>query len=242
LLDVTFDGVHILNRDLVSARPHIQIRLKDEAKFLLLNDTALSSVQIRFPDGSVRKQNFDNDTLRFTPASSGSDNTATVDFFPQFAKQYKADGDEYELIVKGKDRSGNKAGATEYRISFTIISKPMISNLLNYPNPFSTSTAFVFTITGSDVPQNMKIQVLTVTGKIVREITKDELGPIHIGRNITDFKWNGTDQFGQKLGNGVYLYRFVTSLNGKRMDKYKAGGDNTDMYFNNGYGKMYLMR
>jgi len=242
LLDVTFDGVHILNKDLVSARPHIQIRLKDEAKFLLLNDTALSSIQIRFPDGSVRTQNFDNDTLRFTPASSGSDNTATVDFFPQFAKQYKADGDEYELIVKGKDRSGNKAGATEYRISFTIISKPMISNLLNYPNPFSTSTAFVFTITGSDVPQNMKIQVLTVTGKIVREITKDELGPIHIGRNITDFKWNGTDQFGQKLGNGVYLYRFVTSLDGKRMDKYKAEGDNTDMYFNNGYGKMYLMR
>ena len=118
----------------------------------------------------------------------------------------------------------------------------MISNMLNYPNPFSTSTAFVFTITGSEVPQNMKIQILTVTGKIVREITKDELGPLHIGRIITEFKWDGTDQFGQKLGNGVYLYRFVTTLNGKRMDKYKAQGDNTDIYFNNGYGKMYLMR
>ena len=46
LLDVTFDGVHILNRDIVSPKPHIQIKLKDEAKFLLLNDTALSSVQI----------------------------------------------------------------------------------------------------------------------------------------------------------------------------------------------------
>jgi len=118
----------------------------------------------------------------------------------------------------------------------------MISNLLNYPNPFSTSTAFVFTVTVSEVPQNIKIQILTVTGKIVREITKDELGPLHIGRNITDFKWDGTDQFGQKLANGVYLYRVVTSLNGKTMDKYKAEGDNTDRYFNNGYGKMYLMR
>lgn len=242
LLDVTFDGVHILNKDIVSARPHIQIRLKDDARFLLLNDTALSSVQVRYPDGTVRTHHFDNDTLRFTPASSGSDNSAVVDFFPQFTSQYNPEGDEYELIVKGKDRSGNKAGESEYRVAFTVITKPMISNLLNYPNPFSTSTAFVFTLTGGEVPQNMKIQILTITGKIVREITKDELGPIRIGRNITEFKWDGTDQFGQKLANGVYLYRFVTTLNGKRMDKYKAQGDNTDMYFNNGYGKMYLMR
>ena len=241
LLDVTFDGVHILNRDLVSARPHIQIKLKDDAKFLLMNDTTLSSVQIRYPDGTVRTHHFDNDTLRFTPATSSTDNSAVVDFFPVFEKQYNAEGDEYELIVKGKDKSGNKA-SNDYRIAFTVITKAMISNMLNYPNPFSTSTAFVFTITGSEIPQNMKVQILTVTGKIVREVTKEELGPLHIGRNITEFKWDGTDQFGQKLANGVYLYRFVTSLNGQRMEKYKAKGDNTDMFFNNGYGKMYLMR
>jgi flagellar hook assembly protein FlgD len=118
----------------------------------------------------------------------------------------------------------------------------MISNLLNYPNPFTTSTAFVFTITGSEVPQNIKIQILTITGRIVREIIKDELGPLHIGRNITEFKWNGTDQYGQKLGNGVYLYRVVTNLNGKHLDKYTSEKDDTDKYFNKGYGKMYLMR
>ncbi len=242
LLDVTFDGVHILNKDIISAKPHIQIRLKDEAKFMLLNDTSLLTVQVRYPNGTVRTHNFDNDTLRFTPAANGVDNTATIDFYPQFLTQQDPEGDEYELIVRGRDRMGNRAGQADYRIAFTIISKAMISNLLNYPNPFSTSTAFVFTLTGSEIPQNMKIQVLTVTGKIVREITKDELGPIRIGRNITEFKWDGTDQFGQKLGNGVYLYRFVTSLNGQRMEKYKAKGDNTDKFFNNGYGKMYLMR
>jgi len=74
----------------------------------------------------------------------------------------------------------------------------MISNMFNYPNPFTTSTAFVFTITGSQVPQNIRIQILTITGKIVKEITKEELGPLHIGRNITEYKWNGTDMYGQK--------------------------------------------
>jgi flagellar hook assembly protein FlgD len=251
LLDVTFDGIHILNRDIVSSKPNIVIKLKDEAKFMLLNDTSLTSVQVRYPDqnNTLKTFNFNTDTVRFIPAASASDNTATVEFRPYFPQILDANGqplnpngDEYELIVKGKDRSGNKAGNLEYRVTFKVIDKPMISNLLNYPNPFTTSTAFVFTLTGSEIPTNMKIQILTVTGKIVREITRDELGPIHIGRNITEFKWDGTDQYGQKLANGVYLYRVVTSLNGKNLEKYKATGDNTDKFFNNGYGKMYLMR
>jgi flagellar hook assembly protein FlgD len=118
----------------------------------------------------------------------------------------------------------------------------MISNLLNYPNPFTTSTAFVFTLTGSEVPQNMRIQILTITGKVVREITKNELGPIRIGRNITEYKWDGTDQYGNRLGNGIYLYRVITNHNGKSLDKFSEQDVFTNEFFTRGYGKMYLMR
>ena len=236
LLDVTFDGTHILNKDIISAKPKILIKLTDEMKSLLLNDTSLVTVNVRYPNGDIRRFYFNgNDTLQFIPADQDN-NTASVNFTPYFPE----DG-EYELMVVGKDRSGNFAGQ-QYKVAFTIINKPMISNMLNYPNPFTTSTAFVFTLTGAEVPQNIRIQVLTITGKIVREITKDELGPLHIGRNITEFKWDGTDQYGQKLANGIYLYRVITNLNGKSLDKYKAKDDNTDRYFNKGYGKMYLMR
>jgi hypothetical protein len=240
LLDVTFDGIHILNKDIVSSKPHILVKLKDEAKWMILTDTSLISLKVRYPDGSLHNFYFNSpDTLQFTPAAPApnTDNTASINFYPNF----KEDG-EYELIITAKDESNNSAGAIEYRIAFDVINKPMISNMLNYPNPFTTSTAFVFTLTGTDVPQNIKIEIMTITGKIVREITKDELGPLHIGRNITEFKWDGTDQYGQKLANGIYLYRVVTNLNGKSLDKYKAGDDNTDKYFNKGYGKMYLMR
>jgi hypothetical protein len=239
LLDVTFDGVHILNRDIVSARPNIVVKLKDESKFLSLNDTSLMKVQIQYPDGSLRTYKFDNDTLRFTPADiAAGENTATIDFSPSLA----GDDEEYVLIISGKDVVGNTAGNLDYHIDFRVISKPMISNLLNYPNPFTTSTAFVFTVTGSVVPQNIRIQILTITGKIIREITKDELGPLHIGRNITEFKWDGADMYGQKVANGVYLYRVLTNLNGKSLDKFTDSGDNTDKYFTKGYGKMYFMR
>ncbi|MET0465189.1 MAG: C25 family cysteine peptidase [Chitinophagaceae bacterium] len=240
LLDVTFDGVHILNSDIVSAKPAILIKLKDEAKWMPLDDPNLVSVQVKFPSGVTRSYSFANtDTLQFHPAGQGpnTENSASIDFKP-FLNE---DGD-YELLLTGKDKSENSAGGVAYRVNFKVINKPMISNMLNYPNPFTTSTAFVFTLTGSEVPQNIRIQILTITGKIVRDITKEELGPIHIGRNISEFKWDGTDQYGQKLANGVYLYRVITNQHGKALDKYKADNDNTDKFFNNGYGKMYLMR
>ncbi|MEJ7589702.1 MAG: hypothetical protein WKI04_19295, partial [Ferruginibacter sp.] len=247
LLDVTFDGVHILNKDIVASRPHILVKLKDESHFLLLTDTAKVKVKVHYPGdpADVYRNFYFGDNMRFIPATSGADNTASIEFSPFFPE----DG-EYELKIAGKDVVGNTAGNNVessdnfayYKVTFNVLNTPMISNMLNYPNPFTTSTAFVFTLTGSEVPQNLRIQILTITGKIVREITKAELSDIHIGRNITEFKWDGTDMYGQKLGNGVYLYRVLTNLNGKSLDKYKSDGDQTDKFFNKGYGKMYLMR
>ncbi len=241
-LDVTFDGIHILNNDIVAARPHVLIKMKDESGYLLLDDTSLVTVQLRYPDGTLRQFYFNTDTLIFTPPTSGANNVASVDFTP-----YLTDDGTYQLIIHGKDKTGNTAGNVDYMVSFEVYNKPMITNMFNYPNPFTTSTAFVFTITGSEVPQNIRIEILTITGKIVREIKKEELGPLHIGRNITDYKWDGKDDYGQKLANGVYLYRVLTNLNGKSLDKFPTYGPdgyevNTDKYFNKGYGKMYLMR
>jgi hypothetical protein len=246
LMDVTFDGVHILNGDIVSARPQILIKVKDESKFLALDDTSLVTVFVRYPGGNLRRFAFNTDTLRFIPADvSSGKNEAMIEFTPSFLQD--SEGSFYELVVRAKDKSGNAAGTTEYNVRFQVYNKPMITNTFNYPNPFTTSTAFVFTITGSQVPQNIRIQILTVTGKIVRDITKEELGPLRIGRNITEFKWDGTDQYGQKLGNGIYLYRVITNQNGNSLEKFSTTdtfGDkiDTDKYFNKGYGKMYLMR
>ena len=243
ILDVTFNGVHILNGDIVSSKPNIRMVLKDESKFMSLNDTSLLSVQLKMPNGDFKTYMYGTDTLQFIPSNIASgNNEAVVEFNPTLLE----DG-TYELYVKSKDKSNNLAGPQQYRVLFTVNNKPMISNVFNYPNPFTTSTAFVFTLTGSTIPNNIKIQILTVTGKIVKEITKTELGDLHIGKNITDYKWDGTDTYGQKLGNGVYLYRVVTTLNGNSLDKFNTQDNtgnivDTDKYFKAGYGKMYLMR
>jgi flagellar hook assembly protein FlgD len=85
----------------------------------------------------------------------------------------------------------------------------------------------------------MIIQIMTVTGKVVREITEDELGPIHIGRNVTSYAWDGTDEFGDRLANGVYLYRVLSEINGEEIKQRSSGAD---QYFKKEFGKMYLMR
>ncbi len=239
LLDVTFDGRHILDGDIVSAKPEIQIKLKDENEFLALDTNSLLSVFLKYPDGNLRAYEYDNQTLRFIPATinkkSGKvDNTAEIEFNPILTE----DG-TYELLVQGRDKTGNPAGAIDYKISFEVINKPTITHVMNYPNPFTTATHFVFTLTGSELPNYFKIQIMTISGKIVKEIPLSELGEIYIGRNVTEYAWNGTDQYGDRLANGVYLYRVVTHIN-KNTLEHRA--TEADQYFTKGFGKMYLIR
>ena len=237
VLDVTFDDIHILDGDIVSAKPEIQILLRDENIWLAMNDSTLLEIDIEYPDGSNHAYPFDGVTTIFYPADTSgleSDNAARVMMFPEFDQ----DG-TYILKLHGKDRTGNKAGNIDYRISFEVINKAMISNVFNYPNPFSTQTRFVFTVTGSEVPDYFKIQIMTISGKVVREIMRSELGELHIGNNITEFAWDGRDQYGDLLANGLYLYRVVTRVQGETPEHFDT---NTDQFFESGYGKLYIAR
>jgi flagellar hook assembly protein FlgD len=81
---------------------------------------------------------------------------------------------------------------------------------------------------------------MTVAGTVVREITQNEIGQLKIGTHLTDYVWNGTDEYGQKLANGVYLYRIVAKkADGKAFESFDTG---TDQYFNKGFGKLVIMR
>ena len=233
-LDVTFDGVHIMNGDIVSSRPDIHVTLQDENRFLQLTDTSLIRVFLQHPDGTVEKISFDNEFVEFFPAN-GSENKANVQFRPQL----DVDG-TYQLIVQAEDATGNQSGDFDYKSSFEILNKKAISNVLNYPNPFSTSTQFVYTLTGHEPPEYFKIQIMTVSGKIVREITQDETGPLQIGTHKMDYIWDGTDEFGDRLANGVYLYRMVAkSADGEDYERYD---NKTSQYFKNDFGKLVIMR
>jgi hypothetical protein len=240
LLDVTFDGMRILNGDVVSAKPEIRISLNDENTVLLMDspaDTAYFKVFLAGPSMPLQRIYFRDgagmDNLQFVPAN-GPDNECYIIHRPNFM----ADG-KYTLTVQASDKSNNRSGDYDYKIDFEVINRPTITEVLNYPNPFTTSTRFVFTVTGSEAPTYMKIQIMTVTGRVVREVRMHELGPVRVGRNISEFAWDGTDEFGDKLARGVYLYRVIAQLNGQDIEYRSTGASE---YFSKGMGKMYLLR
>lgn len=240
ILDVTFNGRHILNGDIVDPYSEVLITLKDDNEFLIMDDvsdtthfgiylTDPNGVQTRIPfvDGSG------NVVMQWIPAEPQHKRFKII-----WPSELEMDG-TYTLFVQGTDKSGNLSGDLDYKVSFDVIHESTITNMMNYPNPFSTSTRFVFTLTGSEAPDEILIQILTVSGRVVREITEDELGQIHIGRNITEYAWDGTDEFGDPLANGVYLYRVKTQLNGELIKHRDSGADS---HFTKGFGKMYLLR
>ncbi len=237
LLDVTFDGIHIMNGDLVSAKPFVVVSLKDENRYLALSDTAVLQAYLQRP-GAVELEPLDYATgaLRFLPATgAGADNYAKLEWTPHFTES-----GVYTLIVQGRDATGNASGQLNYRVSFEVITEARISNVLNYPNPFSTSTQFVYTLTGEEPPAQFSIQIMTVSGRVVRTLTQAELGPLRIGTHRTDYAWDGTDDYGDRLANGVYLYR-VLAKDSKGKEYGRHAGP-ADAYFKGGMGKLVILR
>ncbi len=234
ILDVAFDGVHILDGELVSSSPMISITVKDENRHVFLQDPSGMSVVLVAPDGVEKEVSLTGNPqeVRYFPADEKND-------FKVEYKPNRLETGKYTLVVRARDVAGNSSGISPYRISFEVDNEAKISNFYPYPNPFSTKTQFIFTLTGSTVPDDLKIQILTVTGKVVKEIMKEELGPLRIGNNKTEYAWDGTDTYGDKLANGVYLYRVIMSKGEEEVKHKNTFGDKA---FKNGYGKLYILR
>lgn len=228
LLDVNFDGIYIMDGDIVSPNVMITALLKNDQTLMYKTDTLGMELFLKpnCEGCQFSKVNFSNPNLTWTPASENND--FKVSLIPGPLE----DG-IYTLRITNED------SLEPYEIQFEVINESQITNFYPYPNPFSSSVRFVFTVTGMEVPDEIKIQIMTVTGKVVREILQNELGPIRIGNNLTEYAWDGKDEFGDQLANGVYIYRVLIRKNGQFMEHRPTAGDKA---FKKGYGKMYLLR
>jgi flagellar hook assembly protein FlgD len=102
---------------------------------------------------------------------------------------------------------------------------------------------FVYTLTGDKVPDDLLIRISTITGKVVREVSKQEFGTMRIGNNISDFAWDGTDMYGDRLANGVYLYQVLSKINGADIERrLNTKVKDENKFFVENTGKIYLMR
>ena len=107
-------------------------------------------------------------------------------------------------------------------IQFVVVGEDKIKleNVLNYPNPFVSYTEFWFSHNRPFEPLEVQVQVMTVTGKVVRSINRTILTEGFLSREIT---WDGKDDFGDKIGKGVYIYKLTvkSTFSGKKSEKFE---------------------
>ncbi|CAM3635091.1 type IX secretion system sortase PorU [Flavobacterium gelidilacus] len=95
-----------------------------------------------------------------------------------------------------------------------------LSNVLNYPNPFVSYTEFWFNHNRPFEMLDVQVQIFTITGKVVKTINQSVLTEGFLSREI---KWDGRDDFGDKIGKGVYVYKLtvVSTIDGKKSEKHE---------------------
>ena len=100
----------------------------------------------------------------------------------------------------------NQNNSSKAYTEFIIENNPELAlkHVLNYPNPFTTSTGFFFEHNQNSNTLDVIIHIYTVSGKIIKTLSgtydtsSKRVGPI---------EWNGLDEFGDKIGRGVYIYQ-----------------------------------
>jgi len=97
--------------------------------------------------------------------------------------------------------------ASEGSIDFDVSSSSslQVTNVYNFPNPFRNNTSFTFQHNYPN-PINVKIKVYTVAGRLIKEIDHD-----NISDKFVSIDWNGKDEDGETLSNGVYIYKLIVT-------------------------------
>ena len=201
---ITFDGLEIISGDVVSATPNIFISLKDNSPlpidtsnfFIYLNNNPLS---------------FAKDSLlySYTPYPNSE---SQINWNPNLING------KHVLDVLAKDASGNFFDTTSYRVSFVVDRENKVYDIYNYPNPFADETYFTFNISGTELPEEMNVKIFTVAGRLIRDF---EIPVSQLGFGFNKIYWDGKDQDGNSIANGVYFCKFNILNNGEYSSEVK---------------------
>ncbi len=117
-------------------------------------------------------------------------------------EQYGLEPGLHTVTIKAWDNFNNSSVAS---VDFSVVSDDIlkISNVFNYPNPCSSSTTFTYAITYNS---RVNIKIYTVGGRLI-----ETLNNLPGDNGMNHFYWEGRDNDGDELANGVYLYKIIAT-------------------------------
>ena len=193
--NITFDGVEIIDGDIVSAKPDVMITMVDNSPLPL--DTSFFTIVY---DGVPLYFAQPELSYEYSPYP---DSKVEINWLPELT-----DG-EHTIEILAKDASGNFFDSTSSRSAFSVFNEFDLTQVFNYPNPFTNETYFTFQLRGAELPDGVNIKVYTIAGRLIWhfEVPVSDMTP-----GFNKIYWNGKDQDGDDVANGVYLYKVIASF------------------------------
>jgi len=94
-----------------------------------------------------------------------------------------------------------------------------LDKVLNYPNPFTSKTEFMFDHNQINKELEIQIQIFTGAGNLVKTINSFITTDSY---RTSGINWDGKDDFGAKLGRGVYVYKVkIITTEGESVERYE---------------------
>lgn len=197
LMEITYDGLKIRNGDFVQSNPVINLQFFDNSN-MVISDTS-----------SVKIYRYQNNSYQYVPYYMNGEKNPIIDIsFPDnnflqatvtYTPELESGVQKFRYIAR--DISGNFADSIINEV--LVDDNFRITEIANYPNPMKTETDFIFTLSGFTNPTSCKVRIYTVAGRVIKEID----APANIGYN--SIHWDGKDNDGDYIANGVYLYKFI---------------------------------
>ncbi len=196
-LKILIDGKEILDGDIVSKAPEIEVSLKDN-----------SPLPIDKNNFSIAIDNKPLDVTNIRDSIIPYPNNETVLKW----KETSLSQGEHSLDVFAKDSSGNYFDASVKRTIFYTYTDNDLAYVYNYPNPFAGQTHFTFELRGERKPNEIVIRIFTIAGRLIKEL-KIPSSNFSVGFNKV--LWDGKDQDGDPIANGLYLYKVLAKYDDK---------------------------
>ncbi len=188
-ISYTFDGNYIYDGDYVSPNPEILFKL---------------NYGFQYPYWDTTKVNIILDGNRINYAGMDSIVYDTINRQVLYKIHPKLKDGEHYLTINGNELVNQ---SNDLQKTFIVSNQLKVLNLYNYPNPFNSSTYFTFNLT--QIPEELKIKIYSVAGRLLREINV----PVsELRNNFNRIYWDGRDEDGDLLANGVYLYKIIAKL------------------------------
>jgi hypothetical protein len=191
LIQLRFDENDIFDGDYISSNPDIKINISNNSIIPLTDTTSveiyLNNQRLYFKNNPVINYSFSNTNPKMI-----------IDYKPIYEEG------EYILKVTAKNPYNSQVESSTIQKKFLVSNKIQLLYVYNYPNPFSDKTYFTFKLT--QIPDQLKIRIYTLAGRLVKEIIKNDS---ELSYDFNRIEWDGKDEDGSNVANGVYIYKVI---------------------------------